>query len=201
MWGKATRSYKFKVEEFRLVAAECPKPRGPNTFALDAGCGPGVYSLMLSQRGYSVVALDVSAGMLKKAKNSVEDGNVSFVRGSITHLPLREDLFDLTLCPDTLHHFADSFLDKVLGEFRRTIRYGGVLITDTRNALNPVVSVLSSIRNRRWAERGGLTLRARSLRNVRKRMSRHRFKIAKAKGMRFALNALAPYILIVSKAV
>jgi len=201
MWGKATRSYKFKVEEFRLAAAECPKPRGPNTLALDAGCGYGVYSLMLSQRGYSVVALDVSAGMLKKAKNSVEDGNVSFVRGSITHLPLREDLFDLTLCPDTLHHFADSFLDKALGEFRRTIRYGGVLITDTRNALNPAVSVLSSLSNRRWAEKGGLTLKARSLRNVRKKMSRHQFTITKTKGMRFALNALAPYILIVSKAV
>jgi len=201
MWGKATRSYKFKVEEFRLVATECPKPRGPNTLALDAGCGYGVYSLMLSQRGYSVVALDVSAGMLKKAKNSVEDGNVSFVRGSITHLPLREDLFDLTLCPDTLHHFTDSFLDKALGEFRRTIRYGGVLITDMRNALNPAVSLEYWMVNRKWAEEGGLTLKARSLRNIRKKMNRHQFKINKTKGIRFALNALAPYILIVSKAV
>lgn len=201
MWGKATSSYKYKVEEFRLVAAECPKPRDPNALALDAGCGYGIHSLMLSQKGYGVVALDVSAGMLKKAKSSVEDGNVSFVRGSITHLPLREDLFDLTLCLDTLHHFADSFLSKALDEFRKTLRYGGVLMTDTRNALNPAVSVQYWIRNRRWAEEGGLTLKARSLRNMRKRMSLHRFKIAKTKGMRFALSALAPYILIVSKAV
>jgi len=201
MWGKATHSYKFKVKEFRLVAAECPKPRGPDMLALDAGCGYGVHSLMLSQRGYSVVALDVSAGMLKKARNSVEDGNVSFVRGSITHLPLREDLFDLTLCLDTLHHFTDSFLVKALGEFRRTIRYGGVLITDMRNALNPAISLQYWMVNRKWAEEGGLTLKARSLRNIRKKMNRHRFKINKTKGIRFALNALAPYILIVSKAV
>ena len=201
MWGKATRSYKFKVEEFRLVAAECPKPSGANMLALDAGCGYGVYSLMLSQKGYNVVALDVSAGMLRKAKNSVKNENVSFVRGSITRLPLREDLFDLTLCLDTLHHLTDSSLDEALDEFRRTIRHGGVLMTDTRNALNPAVSVQYWMRNRKWAEEGGLTLKARSLRSMKKRMSRHRFKIAKAEGIRLALNALAPYILIISKMV
>jgi len=201
MWGKATSSYKFKVEEFKLVDAECPKPHGPDTLALDAGCGYGVYSLMLSQRGYSVVALDVSAGMLKKAKNSVGEGNVLFVRGSITHLPLREDLFDLTLCLDTLHHFTDSFLVKTLDEFRRTIRHGGFLMIDVRNALNPAISLQYWITNRKWAEKGGLTLEARSLRNMRKKMSLHQFKITKTNGMRFALNALAPYILIVSKAV
>lgn len=201
MWGKATSSYKFKIEEFRLVAAECPNSSSSDMLALDAGCGYGVYSLMLSQKGYSVVALDVSTGMLKKAKNSVEDENVSFVRGSITHLPLRADLFDLTLCLDTLHHLTDSFLDKALDEFRRTIRHHGVLMTDTRNALNPAISVQYWMSNRKWAEEGGLTLKARSLRSMRKRMSRHRFKIAKTKGIRFALNALAPYILIVSKAV
>jgi len=201
MWGKATRSYKFKVEEFKLVAAECPKARGSDVMALDAGCGYGVYSVMLSQKGYSIVALDVSAGMLKKAKNSVEEGNLSFVRGSITHLPLREDLFDLILCLDTLHHFTDSFLDKALGEFRRTIKNSGALITDIRNPLNPAISLQYWIRNKKWAEKGGLTLKARSLRNMRKRMSRHRFRITKAEGIRFVLNVLAPYVLIVSGAV
>lgn len=200
MWGRTTSSYRFKIEELNLVRADCPEPCGSDAFALDAGCGYGVYSLMLSQKGYNVVALDVSAGMLKKAKSSLRNGNAAFVRGSVTHLPFRENSLDLTLCLDTLHHFTDSFLDVALDEFRRTIKYSGVLITDTRNALNPAISLQYWVRNRRWAEEGGLTLKARSLSNMRKRMSQYRFNIVKTKGMRFALDALAPYILVFSKA-
>lgn len=153
MWGKATRSYKFRVEESRLVVAECPKPCGPDMMALDAGCGYGFFSQMLSKKGYTVVALDVSTGMIRKARELIDDSNVWFVRGSITHLPLKENKFDFVLCVDTLQHFTDSFINQALDEFRRATKSGGVFITDTRNALNPAVSVQYWIKNRRWAEK------------------------------------------------
>lgn len=200
MWGKATGSYKFKVEEFRLVAEECPKSRGSDVLALDAGCGVGVYASMLSQRGYGVVALDVSAGMLKKAKNSVEDGNVSFVRGSITHLPFRQSEFDLILCVDTLHHFTHAFYNEAIREFRCVIKVGGIFITDIRSSLNPLLLVRYRIANSKWNQIGGLALEARRLRDVKKVLRRHGFRFGKSLGIGFALHTFAPYVLIVSKA-
>lgn len=201
MWGKATSSYKFKVEEFRLVAVECPKARGSKTLALDAGCGYGVYSQMLSKKGYAVVALDVSTGMIRKARELVDESNVWFVRGSITHLPLKENKFNFVLCVDTLHHLTDSFIDQALDEFRRVTKSGGVFITDTRNALNPAVSLQYWIKNRKWAAKGGLTLKARTLRNIKKKLSKHGFRVDKSSGIGWGSPALAPYIVVISGAV
>ena len=163
MWSKQGRSYNFKIKELNFVTAECPEAFGQDKIALDAACGYGVYSSMLSDKGYTVVGLDVSAGMLKKARNAVQKDGVSFVRGSVTHLPFKEDIFDIILCVDTLHHLVDSFFDMALGEFERTIKTGGRFITDTRNALNPVVSIQFRVGNRKWSEKGGLILKARSL--------------------------------------
>lgn len=201
MWSRASRSHSFKVEEFKLVSNEISVANRPGLRALDAGCGYGVCSSMLLGKGYDVIALDVSAGMLKKARHLTNNSQISFVRGSITHLPLRQNEFDLLLCLDTLHHFTDTFLDKALNEFGRVIRFEGRLVTDTRNTLNPIVSLQYWAKNRKWAEIGGLTLKARSLRKVRKKMSQNNFRIDKTRGIGFILSLLAPYVVVFSTAV
>lgn len=201
MWSKATRSYQFKIEELKLVSEECTEASNPDMLALDAACGYGFYSQMLSKKGYTVVALDASTGMIRKARELVDDSNVWFVRGSVTHLPLKENKFNLVLCVDTLHHFTDSFINQALDEFRRVTKSGGVFITDTRNALNPAVSVKYWIKNRKWAEKGGLTLKARSLRNIKKKLSQRSFRVDKARGIGWGSVMLAPYIVVISGAV
>jgi ubiquinone/menaquinone biosynthesis C-methylase UbiE len=200
MWSRASRSHSFKAEEFKLVSDEIPATSNSDLLALDAGCGYGVYSSMLVGKGYTVVALDASTGMLRKARQLASDGQISFVRGSITHLPFRKDRFRVLLCLDTLHHFTDSFLDEALDEFRRIIKSEGQLVTDMRNVLNPLVSLQYSISNRKWAQVGGLTLKARSLSRMGKRMNQKGFWIKKSRGIGLGFSLFAPYIVIFSRA-
>jgi ubiquinone/menaquinone biosynthesis C-methylase UbiE len=91
-------------------------------------------------------------------------------------------------------------LDKALKEFRRVIKSDGQLATDIRNALNPLVSLQYYVSNRKWAQVGGLTLKARSLSGVEKRMTQKGFRIKKIRGIGFGFSLLAPYIVIFSRA-
>jgi len=200
MWGKLTGSYNFKVEELKYVTKECPQTSQSGTLALDAGCGVGVYSSMLANKGYTVLGLDASFGMLKKAKALVREENVFLVRGSITRLPFRQSEFDLILCVDTLHHFTRTFFDEAIREFRSAIKVGGVFITDTRNSLNPLLLVRYRSANSKWNQPGGLTLEARSLGHMKRVLRKHGFRFGKSLGIGFALQSLAPYIMIVSEA-
>jgi len=201
VWGKLDISYEFKAREFSFVTSECPKITDSNNMALDAGCGSGRYSSMLSSKGYIVIGLDVSAGMLRIAKNSVRQDNVFFVRGTLTNLPLRSHNFDLTLCIGTLHHLTNSYLEKALGEFQRTIRTGGSLITDIRNSLNPMLYIQYRLQDAKWTDVAGLTLKARSMISFKRKLHKFGFKVEKAKGIGFFNTTFAPFIVTVSKAV
>lgn len=199
MWGKFTGSYDFKIEELTYVAMECPQPLESDSLALDAGCGFGVYSHMLSNKGYRVVSLDVSVGMLKKARNLMKKSGVSFVRGSITHLPFKKKGFELILCLDTLHHLTDKHFVKILREFRRIAKSDGLFIADTRNTLNPLVCVMYHVANRRWTRTGGLTLISRSLYRVERMLKECGFEPMKTHSIGFFITVIAPYIVVISK--
>lgn len=200
MWGKFTGSYDFKIEELNYVTMECPRLLESDALALDAGCGFGVYSRMLSDKGYRVVSLDVSVEMLKKARNLIKKSDVSFIRGSITHLPFEKNRFELILCSDTLHHLTDNHFDKTLCEFRRIAKTDGLLIMDTRNALNPIVFVKYRMANMKWAKKGGLTLIPRSLNRVEKKLKECGFKPVKTRSIGFLISVIAPYIVVISRA-
>lgn len=204
-WGKSTGIYNFKIQELNYVTEECPRALQSSALALDAGCGVGVYSSMLTHKGYHTIGLDVSSGMLKKAKSLFDEENVSFVRGSITNLPFKRGKFDVILCVDTLHHLTNSHFTRALNEFARVIRPHGLLVSDTRNALNPFLWIRCRLINRKWAERGGLTVMARSLKYVEKRLKERRFKPVKVKCINLsrinrAVGLIAPYIVVIARA-
>lgn len=199
---KGTREYNLKIEELNFVTKECPRALKPDLMALDAGCGFGLYSSMLSQKGYLVVGLDVSFGLLQTAKSLVKEKNVFFVRGSVTHLPFNEHIFHLMVCVNTLHHLTDNFINAAFHEFRRTIRTNGMFITDIRNTLNPVLLITYRIKNRKWGllEKGGLVLKPRSLMSTKRKLREYGFKPIRSKGIGFRIRMLAPVVVINSEA-
>jgi ubiquinone/menaquinone biosynthesis C-methylase UbiE len=71
---------------------------------LDAGGGPGRYTIELAKRGYDVVLLDLAPEMLKLAKRKMKRAGVlrkvkQFVQGSVEDLSMfSNDTFDAVLC-------------------------------------------------------------------------------------------------------
>jgi len=71
---------------------------------LDAGGGPGRYTIELAKKGYEVVLLDLSPKCLTIARKEIEKAGVGcmvkeIVKGSVTDLSrFRNELFDAVLC-------------------------------------------------------------------------------------------------------
>jgi arsenite methyltransferase len=99
----------------------------PGDRILDIGCGPGFYVAELAQEvgpEGSVVGVDGSASMLALATGRNRDaGNVEFVEGDATRLPVADRGFDAALSVQVLEYVAD--IPAALAEIRRALRPGG----------------------------------------------------------------------------
>ena len=71
---------------------------------LDAGGGPGIYTIELAKKGYDLILLDLVKEMLEIARRKVKKEKVQnkvrqIVEGSITHLTMfKDETFDGVLC-------------------------------------------------------------------------------------------------------
>jgi SAM-dependent methyltransferase len=93
---------------------------------LDVGCGPGFYLEALATRNVRRVGIDLSPGMAaeaaRHAPTAVADAAV---------LPFPTAAFDRILAPHMLYHCPD--IPVAVGELRRVLRPGGVLIAVTNS--------------------------------------------------------------------
>lgn len=125
------------VEIILGCLAHGPKPLHEITL-LDAGCGTGSYTQALLHHVHHVEAVDLNQGMLTKARAKVahptQQGRVNFHRGALEDLPLPDQSVDAVMVNQVLHHLPDDpgagwpLLQRVLAEFARVLRPGGVLV-------------------------------------------------------------------------
>ena len=97
---------------------------------LELGCGTGEFSRRLARRARRVVALDLSAEMIRVARSRSADwSNIDYVVGDMTALPLRGELFDCVVSLNTLHH-VDTV--RALRAMRSSLRpdTGTLLVAD-----------------------------------------------------------------------
>ena len=114
----------FDVDEPVLAEILAGLPPGP---AVDAACGTGRYSALLTARGHRVVGVDKSPDMLGHARKRLPA--TDFRIGDVTALPVADSSVDLVTCGLALTHVPA--LDPVLTEFARVLRPGGhVVIAD-----------------------------------------------------------------------
>lgn len=94
---------------------------------LDAGCGPGIYTEILLERGAEVVAVDVTPAFIEITLKRV--GNrATVLRADLTQ-PLHfaeDESFDVVLCPLVLDYIADW--RPVFQEFYRVLKPGGAFV-------------------------------------------------------------------------
>ncbi len=112
---------------------------------LDAGSGPGRYTIDLARRGYSVTLLDPSPQVLRLARervaaagNMVSARVMGMVEGSITALPTSTDrTFDAVLCVGgVLSHLLDARERlAALLELRRVAKPGAPIVISVLNHL------------------------------------------------------------------
>lgn len=98
---------------------------------LDLGCGPGVDTAVLANRGFDVVGLDVTPSFLRTARERLADAaagqsvDTVFVRGDMRSLPLASDTFDGIWGSGSFHHVPRAAAPATVDELRRVLRAGG----------------------------------------------------------------------------
>lgn len=94
---------------------------------LDAACGEGYGSFMLSRAAESVIGLDLSTEAIDHARvRYAGQGNLEFQYGDCTRLPFHDDQFDCVVSFETLEHLEDQ--QGMLREFSRVLNPGGFLL-------------------------------------------------------------------------
>ncbi|MCL7452568.1 MAG: class I SAM-dependent methyltransferase [Anaerolineae bacterium] len=94
---------------------------------LEAGCGTGRWLVALRPITRRVNGLDLSAGMLGRARQREDLRRL--VRGRASRLPFSTAQFDLVYCVNALHHFQSP--RGFVHEARRLLRPGGALAVAT----------------------------------------------------------------------
>jgi len=117
---------------------------------LDAGGGPGRYTIELAKLGYDVVLLDLTPELLNIAKRQIKKAKVQnrvkqIVEGSIDDLSMFEDnTFDAVIClGGVLSHVLDkNERNKAISELIRVAKKGAPLFVSVMSRLSVLVSEL-----------------------------------------------------------
>lgn len=101
---------------------------------LDLGCGTGAHAVRLAQRGYEVVGVDLSAGMLDAAQRRADragPASVTFVRGDIRSVRLDRQ-FDAVIGMFAVlgYQTSDEDVARALETVRRHLAPGGRFVFD-----------------------------------------------------------------------
>lgn len=126
-WKRLRRDAYHKLEfdtTMHFIGKYLHKKKG---LVLDAGGGPGRYTIELAKLGYELILFDLSSDMLEIAKRHIRKSGVQkrvkqIIQGSIDDLSaFREDTFDAVVClGGPLSHIVDrARREKAIDELMR----------------------------------------------------------------------------------
>jgi SAM-dependent methyltransferase len=95
------------------------------TSVLDAGCGDGFLAAQLATRISRVIAIDLDAPVLERARTRFPDANVTWCHGDMLTHPFERGSFDAVVSNAALHHLPDS--KAALHRLSELVRPGGTL--------------------------------------------------------------------------
>src|SRR5262249_46369993 len=99
---------------------------------LDLASGEGYGANLLAEVATKVVGVDIAQEAVEHARHKYRRGNLEFICGSITSVPIVEDhTFDLIVCFEAIEHIDAH--ETLLGEVLRLLKPEGVLIVSTPN--------------------------------------------------------------------
>jgi len=104
---------------------------GQNILEVAVGTGLAFYEIVKRNRNGQNLGVDISPGMLDKAKKrlgKLAGANYELRIGNAFHLPAGDEQFDLLVNNYMFDLIAFNEMDAILDEFRRVLRKGGKLV-------------------------------------------------------------------------
>ena len=133
VWGWGTPAGRRRSQRrARLIAEQAGLKPGLQT--LEIGCGTGLFTEMFAHYGVSLVALDISAEMLERARlRGLDPSHVEFIEGRVEEYNSYR-LFDAVVGSSVLHHLE---VEVALRRIHHLLRPGGKVSLAEPNMLNP----------------------------------------------------------------
>ncbi len=106
----------------------------PGGLILDAGCGSGRDSRLLTERRFNVIGVDLSEELLKIAQQT--NPKTQFICADIKELPFKDNYFDGVWCSAVLLHLETiEDVKKALKEMYRVLKPGGIIFIGVKKQL------------------------------------------------------------------
>lgn len=107
------------------------KQIGKHSRILDAGCGYGIYSIILAEKGYTIDSLDIEEERINELNSMKEqykkiDSKIKTAVGTLLDLPYENETFNIVVCSEVIEHIEND--DRAFSELSRILRKGGLLI-------------------------------------------------------------------------
>ena len=123
-----------RIELFRVYIQRYEKLINQKYACMDFGCGPGLNSILLAKKGFSVIAVDFSKKMLALAKGNINKASFNdLISYELQDLSKPSDLLDkysgsisCIICASVIEYFEDY--EKIISTIYSLLRPNGVIL-------------------------------------------------------------------------
>ncbi len=129
--------------ELATTCGATPEGRGDGRdgrrLLLDLGCGTGSFSRDMAARGFDVIGIDASEGMLRQAMDATppDSRDILYLQQDITRFELFGTVDAICCLTDTVNHITSSpALQRMFRLCRRYLNREGVLVFDVATRIH-----------------------------------------------------------------
>jgi len=98
---------------------------------LDAGCGEGYGSCLISDKATEVIGIDISEEAIKHARKKYTKDNLKYELMDVQNLKFKNEIFDVVLSFQVIEHLSDH--SQFLKEIKRVLKKDGLAVVGTPN--------------------------------------------------------------------
>jgi SAM-dependent methyltransferase len=141
IWGWATPAGRLRaMRRGKMIASGAGL--GSGTRVLEIGCGTGVFTRMFAQTGAQLLAVDISADLIKMAKSKKPTSpRVRFLQKRFEDCDVHGP-FDAVIGSSVLHHLD---LSLALNKIYDLLKPGGIMGFTEPNMLNPQIFLQKNV--------------------------------------------------------